>query len=211
GRSHGAGKAGPGGVERAPEVAVANAAPRRVLRIEAPRLAPGTLLPARPRSGVHLGVQTACGLMRDQMDRPPLRGRASEPLRRRDPSRVRRAVRVVEAGNRLGDDLDAPRRGLERMALRIAAEIFEQHEVAFGRRQFEEALGPELLEAGERDALGGGARAHLIVDPLAPGHLVAVFGERALVAETLRQRAENIEVVLRVADRVDGAVHGENE
>src|SRR5262249_2601710 len=29
--------------------------------------------------------------------------------------------------------------------------------------------------------------------------------------ETLRQRAENIEVVLRIADRVDGAVHGENE
>src|SRR5262249_57390978 len=75
----------------------------------------------------------------------------------------------------------------------------------------DEALSPELLEAGERDALGGGAGAHLIVDPLAPGHLVAVFGERALVAKTLRQRVENIEVVLRIADRVDGAVHGENE
>src|SRR5262249_60107243 len=32
-----------------------------------------------------------------------------------------------------------------------------------------------------------------------------------LVAEMPRQRAENIEVVLRIADRVDGAVHGENE
>ena len=57
----------------------------------------------------------------------------------------------------------------------------------------------------------GGARAHLIVDPLAPGHVVAVFGERALVAEMPRQRAKNIEIVLRIADRVDGAVHGENE
>ncbi len=97
------------------------------------------------------------------------------------------------------------------MALRIAAEIFEQHVIALARRQFNEAFGPELLEAGERDALGGGARAHLIVDPLAPSHLVAVFGERALVAEMPRQRAENIEIVLRIADRVDGAVHGENE
>src|SRR5262249_34222968 len=139
------------------------------------------------------------------------RGRLREPLRRWNPGRVRRAVRIVEAGNRLGDNLDAPGRSFERMALRIAAEIFEQHVIALARRQFDEAFGPELLEAGERDALGGGARAHLIVDPLAPGHLVAVFGERALVAEMPRQRAENIEVVLRIADRVDGAVHGENE
>src|SRR5262245_65517887 len=104
------------------------------------------------------------------MDRPSLRGCASEPLRRRNPGRVRRAVRIVEAGNRLGDDLDAPGRGLERMALWIAAEIFEQHVVALARRQLDEAFGPELLEARERDALGGGARAHLIVHPLAPGH-----------------------------------------
>src|SRR5262249_58221330 len=122
-------------------------------------------------------------------------GGAPKPPRRRDPSRVRRAVRIVEAGNRLGDDLDAPGRSLERMVLRIAAKIFKQHVVALGRRQLDEAFGPKLLEAGERDALGGGARAHLIIDPLAPGHLVAVLGERALKAETLRQRAENIEVV----------------
>ncbi len=104
-----------------------------------------------------------------------------------------------------------PGRRLQRMAFRIAAKILEQHEVALRRRQLGEAFRPELLEAGEGNALGGRARARLIVDPLAPGHLVAPFGEGGLVAEAPRERAENVEVVPRLADRVDGAMHGENE
>ena len=98
-----------------------------------------------------------------------------------------------------------------RMTLRIAPEIFEQDVIAFRRRQLDEALGPELLEARKRHVLGGGARTHAVIDPLTPVHLVAVFGEGALIAEPLRQRAENVEIILRIRDRINGAMHGQNE
>ena len=124
---------------------------------------------------------------------------------------MRRAIRITEAGDRLGQDFDPPRRGLERMTLRIAPEIFEQDVIAFRRRQLDEALGPELLEARKRHVLGGGARTHAVIDPLTPAHLVAVFGEGALIAEPLRQRAENVEIILRIRDRINGAMHGQNE
>src|SRR6187200_1599618 len=97
------------------------------------------------------------------------------------------------------------------MALGVAAEIFEQHVVTLGSRQFDEALGPELLETGKCDALCRRARADLVVDPLAPAHLVAVAGECRFVAEAPRQRAEDVEVVPGLADRVDGAMHRKNE
>jgi hypothetical protein len=97
------------------------------------------------------------------------------------------------------------------MAFGVAAEIFEQHVVTLGRRQFDEALGPELLEAGKGDAIGRRARADLVVDPLAPAHLVAIAGERRFVAQAPRQRAEDVEVVPGLADRIDGAMHGKDE
>src|SRR5262249_10871538 len=119
--------------------------------------------------------------------------------------------RLGERGNRLRGDLDSSGGSLELMALRVATEVFEQHVVALGRRQLDEPFGPELLEARESHALGSSARANAIVHPLAPAHLVAVFGERALVSEALRERAENIEVVLRLANGIDGLMHRENE
>ena len=108
---------------------------------------------------------------------------------------MRRAVGIAEAGDRFGDDLDPPGRRLERMPLRIAPEILEQHEVALRRRQLDEAFRPELLEAGQGNALGGGAGPDLVVDPLAPAHLVAALGEGGLVAEPRGERAEDVEVV----------------
>src|SRR6478609_4448172 len=188
------GEASAAGVEQPHDIAVANASPHRVLRVDAHRLAPGNLASARHRSRIHLRVQAAGGLMRDQVERKTLCGGASEPLRRRDPGGMRRAVRITEAGDRLGHDFDSPGGSLERMALRIAPEIFEQDIVALGRRQLDEALGPELLKPRKRHALGGGARAHPVIDPLTPAHLVAVFGEGALIAQALRQRAENVEI-----------------
>src|SRR5260370_6047706 len=89
--------------------------------------------------------------------------------------------------------------------------MLEAHVVELGLGKLDEALGPEPLEARQRYALGGGARADAIVDPLAPAHLVAVFGEPALIAEALRERAGNIEVVLRISDGHDGALHSDNE
>src|SRR4029077_8376879 len=101
---------------------------------------------ARPRPRTHLRVRGAGGLRRDQVERKTLCGGTSEPLRRRDPGGMRRAVRITENGDRLGHDFDSPGGSLERMALRIAPEIFEQDIVALGRRQLDEALGPELLK-----------------------------------------------------------------
>ena len=68
------------------------------------------------------------------------------------------------------------------MTLGIAAEILEQHEIALRRRQLGETFRPELLEAGQLNPLGGRPRARLIVDPLAPSHLVAPLGEASVVA-----------------------------
>ena len=124
---------------------------------------------------------------------------------------MRRTVRIVKTGDRIGHDLDAPGRGLEGVALRVATEIFKQDIIALRRRQLDEALRPELLEAGQIYALGCGARAHLIVDQLAPTHFVALFREGALIAKALRQGAENIEVVPCAADGIDGAMHGQHE
>ena len=124
---------------------------------------------------------------------------------------MRRTVRIVKAGDRIGHDLDAPGGGLEGVALRITTEIFKQDIIALGRRQLDEALRPELLEAGQIYALCCGARPHLIVDQLAPSHLIAVLGEGAFITEAPGQGAENIEVIPCAADGIDGAMHGQHE
>ena len=97
------------------------------------------------------------------------------------------------------------------MRLRIAPEILEQHIVALGRRQLDKTFRPELLKPRQCNALGLRARAHLVVDPLAPCHLVASLRECALIPETLRQRAEDVEIVPGFTDRIDRAVHGQHE
>ena len=122
-----------------------------------------------------------------------------------------RTICIVEPGNRIGSDLDSPGGRLERKALGVAPEFLEQHVLALRRRQLDEALGPELLEAGKRHAFAGRARSHPIINPLAPSQLVAIFGECLLVSEAARQHAEDIEIVAGLADRIDGAMHGEDE
>ena len=206
-----AGETGAAIVEYAHDVAVADVAAGRVGRADADRLASGDFLPARYRPGIHLAVQAARGLVGHEMHGPALRRGAAEPLRRRDPGGMRRTVGMLKARNGVGDDLDASGRSFQRMALGIAAEIIEQDIVALGRRQLDKPFRPELLESGQRHPLGRGAGAHLIIDPLAPGHLVAAFGVRVLIAEALRQSAENVEIIAGLADRSDGAMHGENE
>ena len=86
--------------------------------------------------------------MGDEVERPALGLGAAEPFRRRDPSRVSRAIRIIETGDGLGNNLDAPRGRLERMALGVASEILEQDLVALWRRQLDEPFRPELLESG---------------------------------------------------------------
>ncbi len=87
------------------------------------------------------------------------------------------------------------------MLFRIGAEVLEQHVLARRRRKLDEAFGPELLETGQRHTLGRRAGADAVVEPLAPAHLVAAFGEGLLVAEPRGERAENVEVVARLPDR----------
>ena len=107
------------------EAEAANAARGCVLRTDAHRLPFRNLAPARDRSGIHLRVQAARRLVSDEVQRKTLRGGAAEPLRRRDPGGVGRAVRIGELGNRVGSNLDASGGSFQRMAFRVAAEILE--------------------------------------------------------------------------------------
>ncbi len=135
---------------------------------------------------------------------------AAEPFGRRKPGRMRRAVRVAEAGDGLRGNLDLAGRRFQRMKLRIPAKIVKQHKIFVGQRQFDKAVGPERVEVRQRDILPGGAGAHLFIDPAAPRHLVAAFGEGIFVAEAHGEGAENLEVAFRFSLRRDGAMHGEH-
>src|SRR5437870_7924866 len=117
------------------------------------------------------------------MDGPALGACAAEPFRGRKPCGVRGTIRIAEFRDGLGGNLDPLRRRIERMALRIAPKVFEQNEVALGRRQLGKALRPKLLKPRQLDALLRRTRPNLIVDPPAPAHLVAAFGEGVLVAK----------------------------
>src|SRR5262249_11503035 len=89
--------------------------------------------------------------------------------------------------------------------------VLKQHIVSLGRRELDKTLGPELLEARQRQPLCRRAGTHAIVDPLAPLHLVPTFRECVLVAEAPRQFPDSAEIVARLASRIYGPVHGEDE
>ena len=95
------------GVEHTHNIAVANAAVRRIGGVDPNGLTPCDLACARHRARIHLGVQAGCRLVGEEMDRPTVRGRAAEPLRGRKPGWVRRTLRVIQGDKRLRGDLDA--------------------------------------------------------------------------------------------------------
>src|SRR6185437_16998562 len=116
---------------------------------------------------------------------------------------------MAELGDALRADLDLPRRGFQRMLLRIGTKLFEQHERARRERQLHEPFRPELLESRQPETFALGAGAHALVDELTPAHLVAAFAESGLVAEPIGERAENTEIVARFSDRRNRLMHGE--
>src|SRR6185437_368764 len=125
-------------------------------------------------TGIHLAMQPRRRLVGEQMHRKILVGRViAQPFGRLEPCGMRRQIMMAEWGDALRADLDLPRRGFQRVLLRIGTKLFELHE----------PFRPELLESRQPETFALGAGAHALVDELTPAHLVAAFAESGLVAE----------------------------
>jgi hypothetical protein len=107
--------------------------------------------PARAdRPGIHLAVQAVVPLAGDKVQRKRGRLPAAEPLRGFDPSWMRRAVIIGEAGNLVGVDLHPPGGRAQRVVFGIGAELGEQHVFWHSRWDFDPAFLPERIEVRTR-------------------------------------------------------------
>ena len=68
-----------------------------------------------------------------------------------------------------------------------------------------------LSKSGSASGVGAGALPGLLVEMAEPRHLVAALGVGVGDAEPLRQRAEDVVVVARLADRLDRLLHRDDE
>src|SRR3546814_12050508 len=84
------------------------------------------------------------------------------------------AVVVAEAVDGLGEDLDLPRRGRQRVGLGVRAEVLQQDGRPRRVRQLESLLLPEGLEVRQLEAGLGGALARLVPEMPDPVHLVEI-------------------------------------
>ena len=137
-------------VEHAHDVAVGDPARGRVVGMDADRLAARDLRRLAVRARVELAVQARRRLVRDQVQRELRGARAAQPLVGLEPRRMTRAVVVAEAGDRLGEQLDAAARRRELAVLGIGAEAVEQRVVVGADRQARLAGFPELVERRHR-------------------------------------------------------------
>src|SRR5262249_4275362 len=69
---------------------------------------------------------------------------------------------------------------------------------------------PEGLEVRPLDAMARGLLTRDLVEMAKPLHLSAAFGEIVAEAEPFCEICKNIEVVARLADRLDRLMHGEH-
>jgi hypothetical protein len=95
--------------------------------------------------------------------------------------------------------------------VRIGAEVAEDDVFFAGRRNFQIAGLPEGVEVRQRRGVGAGAVAAVLVKMTEPGILVAALCVGLGDAEALRQSAEDVEVIARLADRRDSLRHRHDE
>src|SRR5262249_60588887 len=69
---------------------------------------------------------------------------------------------------------------------------------------------PEGLEVRPLDAMAGSRLAHDLVEMAKPLHFGAAFGEVVAEAKPFCQIRKDIEVVARLANRLDRLMHGEH-
>src|SRR4051812_16334845 len=108
---------------------------------------------AADADAIGLAMEPRARLVRQEMQRVALRQHTAEPLRGLHPGRVRRAVVIAVAGDRLRVNLDPPRWRPERMEFRRAPKILEEHVRGLGLRNLDVAPLPEFVEGRQRHLL----------------------------------------------------------
>ena len=173
------------------------------------RLAARHLRGLARRCVVVLAVQAVSGLVRHQVQRPPVASGPAETLERLHPRRMRRAVVVAVAGDGLAPQLDPPARRAQRLARRVGTERVEVDLRGFAHQRFagghRVALGAEVLIC---QGLRVGGTVNLVddFDPLVGG---TPLGELLPEAQALGQASEDPVVVARLPHRLGHCGHGD--
>src|SRR3984957_7464888 len=163
--------------------------------MHAHRLTPGDLDRLAVRADVQLAVQPGPRLVGDQLQGKAPGGGGAEPLVRLQPDRVARAVRVPEAVDGRGEDLDLAGRRGERVTFRVGAEIGERHLRLAGYRQLEAVARPELGKARYLPSPLRQVVPPLLIHGAQPLHRGAALGEVRARAEPVREPGEGVVVV----------------
>src|SRR5215469_2600823 len=188
---YGAGQARAAIVVEAHGVAITNAARRRILRMDAHRLAVFDLRLLARHAEIQLTVQAGGRLIGNQLQRKT----SVWGVEARQPSRVSRTVRVTEPRNLRGADLDLAARRRQRRDGGIPAECPHGAALPGLGRQHNFARLPEFIEiGGHHTTLQQGSAGWLVkvAQPLAHR---AAFGERLGDAEALAERRKDRVVV----------------
>jgi len=176
-------------------IAGRQAARRGVRWIEGNALDAGYLVALRQRAHVELAVQAIGGLDRDEMQRVARGCMRAQPFHGSQPRRVRRHIDFRHGRNACAVELDAARRRLQRVRPRVAPKVLHQHKVAIRQRQFDVAFIPERVELRKLYPLAAVDLGAAPVDIAYPREFVTPFSKSCLLAQALREFAENIEVV----------------
>src|SRR5258708_7841982 len=155
-------------------------------------------------------MQSVTGLARYEMKRIGRGGSGAEPFVRFEPSWMRRAIIVAEAGNALGIKLDSAGWCGKPVLVRIRAKFAKKHVLVGATGDFREALLPESIEIRDGHLVGANLAAPALVKVAQPPHLIAAFRVGAFAAEPTRQIGEDRKVTTGLADRLDSLPHGEH-
>src|SRR5262245_13312911 len=178
-------------VEEANDVAVGDAARCRIVRVYARDLATAMLGAGAVAAEIQLTMQARGRLIGDEHERRVRRGR----IGRRKPGRMAQTIRLAEAGDSRGENLDPAARGLERRADWILLEGPQVPAVIRRLRQFETVARPEFREARRREPRLREAGARRLVEMFQPLADTASLGEGLARAEAFREIGEDHVVV----------------
>ena len=156
-------------------------------------------------------MQPREGLEGQHVQREALREVAAEPFARRHPDRVSRHFLIAEARDGLGIDLDLAGGRVERVRIRVRAELGELGVGRCRRGNLDEALVPEGGKVRHLDPLRAAGAAPEAIEVREPGHLVALFGEGGAVAQRIGDVGQHVGIVARLAHRRDRLVHRPHE
>ena len=193
------GQARPSIVEHAHDIAGLDPQFGGIVLMQDQRLSPLDLAGLADPDMIHLAVQARCRLGGQQMERIPGGKRGAQILGRPEPGGMTGAIIVLEAFDRGRRQLDPPRRGVERLAVRIGQEVGIRDEIRLGQRDLDMALGPEPVEVGHDDAHVVALAAPPSIHVTQPGGGVALFRVAVPDTQGIGDVGQNGEVIARLS------------